>query len=504
MAANDADTRPDFAAGVSMRDVPDGGSLLGRLGDDEVLLVRTGGELFAVGPRCTHYKGPLAEGLVVGDTVRCPWHHACFNLRTGEPVRAPALDPIACWRVERQGDTVFIREKLSPTIPPEVRDNPESVVIIGGGAAGMAAQDMLRRKGYDGPITMISADGDVPVDRPNLSKDFLAGTAQDDWIPVWPAEHYAEQRVDLRLNTSVTSIDVDSRQVLLSDGSSHPFGALLIATGAEPVKLNVPGIDTARIHYLRTFADSRAIVSATQDAKRVAVIGASFIALEVAASLRNRNIEIEIIAPDRVPLERVMGAEIGRVIQKIHESHGVQFHLGETVNRIDGRVLTLSSGARVDADLIIAGIGVRPATAIAEQAGLAIDRGVAVNEFLETSVPGIYAAGDIARWPHAQTGDRIRVEHWVHAERQGQTAARNILGHRERFACVPFFWSQHYDVTINYVGHAEGWDRVDIDGNLDDHDARVSYLRGDTVLAVATIGRDLDSLKAEVNLERSA
>jgi NADPH-dependent 2,4-dienoyl-CoA reductase/sulfur reductase-like enzyme len=368
----------------------------------------------------------------------------------------------------------------------------------------MAAQDMLRRKGYDGPIAMISADGDVPVDRPNLSKDFLAGTAQDDWIPVWPAEHYAEQHVDLMLNTSVTSIDVDRRQVLLSDGSSRAFGALLIATGAEPVHLNVPGTDTARIHYLRTFADSRAIVAATQDAKRVAVIGASFIALEVAASLRNRNVEIDVIAPDRVPLERVMGAEIGRVIQKIHESHGVTFHLGETVNRIDGRVLTLSSGARVDADMIVAGIGVRPATALAEQAGLAIDRGVAVNEFLETSVPGIYAAGDIARWPDVHTGDKIRVEHWVHAERQGQTAARNMLGHRERFACVPFFWSQHYDVTINYVGHAEGWDRVDIDGNLDDHEARVSYLRGDKVLAVATIGRDLDSLKAEVNLERSA
>jgi apoptosis-inducing factor 3 len=498
---------PDLSAGVAMRDVPEGGSLLGRVGDDEVLLVRTGGELFAVGAHCTHYRGPLAEGLVVGDTVRCPWHHSCFNLRTGEAVRAPAFDPIACWRVEQRDGNVFVREKLTqkPT-PAQLRSEPVSIVIVGGGGAAGAAADMLRREGYEGPIAMISADDTPPVDRPNLSKDYLAGTAQEDWIPIWPLEHYAEQRIDLMLNTRVASLDAQRCEVRLADGSSRKFGALLLATGAEPVRLNVPGADNhPHLHYLRTFDDSKAIVAAAtaNNAKRAMVIGASFIGLEVAASLRNRNIEIDVVAPDSVPLEKVMGKDVGREIQRIHESHGVTFHLGDTVAKIDGRTVTLASGHTLDADFIVAGIGVRPRIALAEQAGLTIDRGIVVNEYLETSASGIYAAGDIARWPDPHTGDRIRVEHWVLAERQGQTAARNILGARERFEAVPFFWSQHYDVTINYTGHAERWETIRIDGSLESHDCSITFLRAGRTLAVATIGRDKANLQAEVDLERS-
>jgi NADPH-dependent 2,4-dienoyl-CoA reductase/sulfur reductase-like enzyme/nitrite reductase/ring-hydroxylating ferredoxin subunit len=497
---------PDLSAGVSLGDVPEGSSLLGHVGEDEVLIVRSGGELFAVGARCTHYRGQLAEGLVVGDTVRCPLHHSCFNLRTGEAVRAPAFDPIACWRVDQREGKVYVREKLEAAKPRTRKQaGPESIVIIGGGGAAASAADMLRREGYDGPIAMISADEEVPVDRPNLSKDYLAGTAQDDWIPIWPREHYAEQRIDLILNTRATAIDVKARQVHLADGSSRPFGALLLATGAEPVRLNIPGADNPHLHYLRTFADSRAIVAAATNvnAKRAVVIGGSFIGLEVAASLRERNVAVDVVAPDHVPLERVMGPEIGRAIQKIHESHGVTFHLGETVARIDEGKVTLKGGATLDADLIVAGIGVRPRISLAEEAGLAIDRGIAVNEFLETSVPGISAAGDIARWPDPHTGDRIRVEHWVLAERQGQTAARNILGARERFDAVPFFWSQHYDVTIRYTGHAEKWETVRIDGSIDALDCTVSFLRAGRPLAVAAIGRDRASLQAEVDLERS-
>jgi NADPH-dependent 2,4-dienoyl-CoA reductase/sulfur reductase-like enzyme len=455
---------------------------------------------------CTHYRGPLVKGLLVGDTVRCPLHHACFSLRTGEALRAPALDPLVCWRVDREGDRIVVREKADaapPTAAPSSAQVPSSIVIIGGGAAGAAAAEMLRRHGYDGPVTMISADGDLPVDRPNLSKDYLAGEAQDDWIPLWPESFYAEQRIELLLNKRVSSIDTARRVVQLDDGFERSYGALLLATGADPVRVEIPGAARDQVLLLRSFADSRAIVERTAAARRVVVVGASFIGLEVAASLRNRNIAVDVVAPDSTPLERVLGAEVGRYVRTLHEAKGVVFHLGQTVARVDGNKVTLSGGDVIECDFIVMGVGVRPVTALAEQAGLKLDRGIEVNEYLETSAPGVFAAGDVARWPDPHTGERIRVEHWVVAQRQGQVAARNMLGARERFDAVPFFWSRHYNKAIKYVGHAEKWDDVHIDGSLDDGHCTIEYRRGGTTLAVATIGRDRENLEAEVRMERS-
>ena len=493
----------DLTAGVKVSAIPDEGTLAGHVGEDEVVLVRRGERLFAIGAHCTHYRGALADGLVVDDTIRCPLHHACFDLASGEALRAPALDPIACWKVERRGDSVFVNEKLpAQAAPAASASHPSSVVIIGGGAAGLAAADMLRRDGYGGSIAMISADADTPVDRPNLSKDYLAGEAQDDWMPLWPAVLFKERKIDLLLGTRVASIDPAARTVVMENGSRREYGALLIATGAGPIQLPMPGADTNRIHYLRTFADSRAILERSKTASCAVVIGASFIGLEVAASLRTRGLDVHVVAPEQRPLERVMGAEIGRFIQSLHESHGVLFHLGDTVASMSGRTVTLKSGATIDdADLVVMGVGVRPSIAFAEKAGLAMDRGITVDAYLETSEPGIYAAGDVARWPDPHTGDRIRVEHWVVAERQGQTAARNILGRRERFDAVPFFWSQHYDITIRYVGHAEKWDAIRVEGSLDARDATVRFVRAGRTLAVATVGRDRACLQAEVDLE---
>jgi apoptosis-inducing factor 3 len=496
----------DLSKGVAASTLTDGGMILGRVGDQEVVLARSGTELFAIRAHCSHYRGPLVKGLVVGDTVRCPWHHACFSLRTGEALRAPALDPIPCWRVEREGDRIFVREKL-PEAPPaapsvSARQWPSSIVIVGGGAAGVAAAEMLRRQGYDNPLTLISAAADPPVDRPNLSKDFLAGEAQDDWIPLWPNDFYVEKRIELVLGRRVVSIDPAQRTVHLDDGSDRPYGSLLLATGADPVRLTISGATDGQVHYLRSFADSRILVERAATARKVVVIGASFIGLEVAASLRARGLSVDVVAPDSTPLERVMGVEVGRFVRSLHEAQGVRFHLGQTVARVDGRDVTLSGGGRLDCDFLVAGVGVKPMSAIAEQAGLAMDRGIAVNEYLETSAPGIFAAGDVARWPDPHTGERIRVEHWVVAERQGQVAARNLLGGRERFDAVPFFWSQHYDVRINYIGHAERWDEVFIDGSLEALDCSVEYRRGGRTLAIATIGRDRQNLEAEARMER--
>lgn len=495
---------PDLAQGVAFAQLADGAMLRGHVGDEAVLLARRGQELFAIGATCTHYSGPLAEGLLVGDTVRCPWHHACFSLRTGEALRAPALDPVPCWRVERQGDRIFVRGKAAAAPKPAPLPKagmPGSIVIIGGGAAGNSAAETLRREGYVGGITMLSADSSVPCDRPNLSKDYLAGTASEEWIPLRSPEFYREHAIELRLGARVTTVDTVLHEVQLEGGSRQPYDALLIATGAEPVRLDVPGAELPHVHYLRSLADSRAIIKAAETARHAVVIGASFIGLEVAASLRARNLAVHVVAPESIPMERILGREIGGFVRAIHEEHGVQFHLGTTVTSIGEGNVTLKTGETLAADLVVVGIGVRPALDLAEQAGLAIDRGVAVDEYLATSAAGIFAAGDLARWPDPHTGEKIRVEHWVVAERQGQTAARNMLGRREPFDAVPFFWSMHYDVSILYVGHAEKWDEIEIDGRIEARDCRVTYRRAGRTLAVATIGRDAESLRAEVELE---
>jgi apoptosis-inducing factor 3 len=495
--------KPDFTAGVLFSRVPDAGMLLGTVGGEEVILTRRGEELFAVGAYCTHYHGSLAQGLIVGDTVRCPLHHACFSLRTGEALRAPAFDPIACWRVERVGANVFVREKCHSAATPlrTPLRAPRSVVIVGGGAAGFSAAEFLRRNGFQGALTLISADDSPPCDRPNLSKDFLQGTAPPEWIPLRPPEFYADHNISLMLKSRVSAVDTARRFVRLDGGGQIEFDALLLATGAEPVRLNIPGAADSQVCYLRTFADSQVILAKAARARRVVIVGASFIGLEVAASLRSRNIEVHVVGPEKVPMARVLGEPAGRYIQALHEAHGVRFHMGCSVSRMNGNQVALSDGAAVDADFVVVGVGVRPAVSLAEQSGLAMDRGVAVNEYLETSAPGVFAAGDIARWPDPHSEERIRVEHWVVAERQGQTAARNILGFGEKFDAVPFFWSQHYDLTINYVGHAEQWEVAQLEGSFEARDFCISYKRGDRVLAIATAGRDGQSLLGEAAME---
>jgi len=510
---------PDLTQGVELTAIPDGTMLLGHAQGEPVLLARRGDEVFAIGAICTHYGAPLEQGLLVGDTIRCPWHHACFSLRTGEALRAPARDPVSRWRVEAVRDAarqftsvdapvgaVFVREKMECWEPqPQAlsAEQPKSVVIVGGGAAGNAAAEVLRHEGYSGRLTMLSADDTLPCDRPNLSKGYLAGAASDESNLLRPREFYKKNDIDLRLGARVVAIDAASWHVQLANGSRHDYDALLLATGAEPVRLDIPGADLPHVHYLRTLADSRALVAKAPAVKHAVVIGASFIGLEVAASLRARNIGVHVVGIETILMEKILGPEVGGFIRRLHEKHGVAFHLGTTAISIGEGNVKLKNGESLEADLVVVGIGVRPAMSLAEQAGLAIDRGVTVNEYLETSIPRIFAAGDIVRWPDRLTGERIRVEHFVVAERQGQTAARNILGRREIFDAVPFFWTEQYDLGIAYVGHAEGWDKAGIDGQLEERNCAITYRRDGRKLAVAMIHRDIDGLRAEVEFERA-
>jgi apoptosis-inducing factor 3 len=500
---------PDFrVTGHPAAELADGAMVLGHADGEPVIVARRGAELFAVSATCSHYSGPLGEGLIVDDTVRCPWHHACFSLRTGEALRAPALNPIACWDTVQRGSRVFVtgkraeRDPLAPAGAGKVRTKvPRSVVIIGAGAAGSAAAEMLRREGYDASLIVVDAEPDSPYDRPNLSKDFLAGTAQEEWIPLRPTGFYEQHGVQI-VRARATAIDSAQSRVTLADGKALPYDALLLATGAEPNRLEIPGADLPFVHVLRSLADSKAIIDAASRARTAVVIGGSFIGLEVAASLRQRKLSVDVVALESVPLERVLDKALGAAVQRMHEARGVRFHLRATASQIDARGVHLADGTVLPADLVVVGVGVRPRIELARQAGLGLDRGVVVNQYLETSVPHIFAAGDIARWPDPHSGARIRVEHWVVAQRQGQTAARNILGAREPFDAVPYFWSHHYEAAIRYSGHAEGWQVVAVTGEPTAANASVAYRSESKTIAVASIGQDRVNLEAEAALER--
>ena len=496
---------PDFARGVKLADIAEGASLSGRVGDEPVLLSKIDGSLFAVSATCTHYGGDLAKGLTRGASVRCPLHHACFSLRTGEVLRGPALDPVARWTVEVEDDRAFVREKLdTPSREERLKTDVEKVLIVGGGAAGLACANRLRKLGYEGAITILSADRDAPYDRPNLSKDYLAGTAPEEWIPLRSQDWYRENRIDLRLGVEVASIDPDTRTVDCSTGEHFAYDRLLLATGSEPNKLSSPGFERDNVFTLRSLADARALAGHARSGARAAVIGSSFIGLEAAAALRHRKVEVEVISPEKIPFERVLGPELGAMFKALHEENGVRFHLGRVAATFDGKLLRLSDGEEISADLVLVGIGVKPRIGLAEAAGLTIADGVAVDACLRTSAPDIYAAGDIAAYPDPLTGERVRIEHWVVALRQGEVAAENMLGAETRFDSPPFFWTEQYGLALRYVGHAPSAEDIRVDGNLVSRDATVRYYQEGQQRAAASINRDRENLDDEVRLEQQA
>jgi NADPH-dependent 2,4-dienoyl-CoA reductase/sulfur reductase-like enzyme/nitrite reductase/ring-hydroxylating ferredoxin subunit len=492
-------TGPDLKEGIPFDDLADGAMLGGHADGEAVLLVRRGNEIYAIGATCTHYSAPLAEGLVVGNTVRCPWHHACFDLRTGEAVRAPALSSVAVWDVERRGKKVFVTAKRTAPAPRPLPPPPESIGIVGAGAAGAAACEMLRKSGFTGAITVIGAEETLPVDRPNLSKDYLAGNAPEEWMQLRTPEFYSEQNIEVITGRRALQLDASTKTLTLDNGVRRSFDAILLATGADPIRLTPPGAE--RVHVLRTLKDSRAIIAEAEKGKKALVLGASFIGLEVAASLRARECDVTVVAPEEVPLAKPMGAELGAFIRKLHEEHGVHFRLGTTASKFESNRVILAGGEAVAADFVVAGVGVRPNTMLAQLARLRVENGVVVDERFQTSAPGIYAAGDIAVYTDHYSGRPMRVEHWAVAQQQGQTAARNMLGIDAQYVVPPFFWSAHYDVTIAMVGDSHGFTRAEVHGSLEERRALVAYYLGDDPIAVATIGLDREALMVEAAME---
>jgi apoptosis-inducing factor 3 len=496
----DLPTGPDLREGIDVSELADGGRIAGHVDDEAVVLARNGEAFFAFSAFCTHYHGPLAEGLIVGETIHCPWHHACFSMRTGVAHCAPAIRPLRVYETSRVGEFVRVGAEITPAAA-QAAPGEEHIVIIGGGAAGAFAATELRRVGFGGRVTLLSRDERLPYDRPNLSKDYLAGKAPEEWMPLREQADYAAERIDLRLSTIVEEIDSAQRTLHLTGGEVLSFDRLIIATGASPRHLEIPIDAVTRVHYLRTWSDSNEIRAAAENARRVVIIGASFIGLEAAASLRERGLEVTVIGVEERPLEKVLGREIGDFIRRTHEQHGVRFRLGRKPVEIRAKAVVLDDGTAEACDFVIAGIGVAPELELARRAGLTIDHGIVVDKFLQTSAPHVFAAGDVARYPHAPTGALIRVEHWVAAGRQGQAAARNAFGPQEPFTAVPFFWSQHYDLVFAYVGHAERVDEVEMFGSLDEHNAAAVFRENGRISAVVTLFRDDVSLAVEAAMQ---
>ncbi len=495
---------PDFIQGIALDAIPDGGWLAGKIGDRKALLVRRGDIVHATGGTCSHLGAPLAEGLVTADEIRCPWHHACFDIATGRALKAPAFDPLPTWPVAIEGGRVRVttREPRTPA-PDNAVAATGSFVVIGGGAAGYAAALALKTAAPDAACTLVSDDDHAPYDRTLLTKDYLDGKFGDDHLPI-SHQDLTSIGVDLRLSSTVTRIDREARTVVLGSGDVIAYGKLLLAMGARPKRPALPGIDKDHVTTLRSLADCRRILARIGSARQVVVLGSSFIGLETAASLVSRDIAVTVISPEHDPLTKTFGPDLASAVLEIHRRKGTTLLLGRQVSAIEDREVLLDDGTRLAADLVIIGTGVEPRTTLAEEVGLDIDDGVTVDRFLRTNDPDIYAAGDIACWPDPHSGESIRVEHWVVAQRHGQVAAANMLGQSVPFVDLPFFWTKHFDLSIRYLGHAGEDATIAVDGDPAARDATVLFRKAGRIRAAATIGRDLEALELERDLEQGS
>jgi len=382
--------------------------------------------------------------------------------------------------------------------------NRPTFVIVGASLAGTNAAAQLRKDGFDGRIVLVGEERDRPYERPPLSKDYLRGETERAKLDVHGPDFYAENAIELRLSARAVALEPAGREVVLEDGERLRYERLLLATGASPRRLEVPGAGLAGVHYLRTVGDADAIRAALATAHRVVVVGGGWIGAEVAASARQLGLPTAIVADTSVPLERVLGPEVGAIYRDLHLEHGVELVMGQRAVAFHGRTaveaVETGDGRRIEGDLVVVGIGAIARAELAASAGLEVGDGVLVDEHLESSVPGIFAAGDVAAAWHPLLGARIRVEHWDNARRQGRAAARNMLGLAEPYVRVPYFYSDQYDLSMEYAGHAPAWDRVVFRGEPARREFLAFWLRDGRVVAgmSANIGRMSGAISALV------
>src|SRR5215216_662475 len=478
--------------------------------ETRLLLARVGDKFYAVSATCPHYGAPVAEGALCGTRIVCPWHHAVFNVINGNLEEPPALDSLTSYEVRVEGERIFVSlpEKVEDRRTPAMAKQDPIVdsrqfVIIGAGAAGYAASQALREEGFRGNVVMITREDRAPYDRPNLSKDYLQGHAEPEWMPLRGDEFFKEHDIQLILNREVTRVDARGKTITFEGGETMDYDALLVATGGAPVRLNIPGADLKNVSALRSFADADAIIETAARSRRAVVVGASFIGMEAAYSLRERGLEVTVIAPSREPFETTLGAEVGALFRRVHESHGIRFKLGSIVYRFEGNhnveAVTLDSGERIETDMVVVGVGVRPVTQFIDGVELDHAGAIIVDSRLRAG-DGIYAAGDIAAFIDSRTGERIRIEHWRTAQQQGRTAARNMIGRDVEFDAVPFFWTQQFDAGLIYVGHGKSWDEIIYRGDVLSREFLAFYVKNDRILAVAGMNRDREMAEIEESI----
>ena len=476
----------------------------------QILLSKIDDCFYATGAFCTHYGAPLAKGTICGEKIICPWHNACFNAIAGQQLEPPGLDSLSTFATRVKGEEVLVKlpqeisQQRTLEMANHIADSDErTFVILGAGAAGMHAVEALRQQGFQGRVIMISGANKLPYDRTKLSKGSLQGNADLDSLVFRDAEFYNRHDIELRLGSTVTKVDALDKSLTFEDGSLLNYDALLLATGGKARKLDVPGSDLANIFTVRNPEDTAAILEAISGAKKAVVVGSSFIGMEAAASLIQQGLDVTVVSPDRVPFKKILGTEVGQMFQQVHAQQGVNFVFETKASKFTGdrhvEQVILDNGTELKADLVIVGIGVELNTSYLKDIKLHdSDQSIPVNQYLQTEIADIYAAGDLARFPYAPMGESTRIEHWRLAAQQGRIAAKNMLYQYQSESksaiavdtIVPFFWSGQYNLKLRYVGHAEQWDEIAIDGNLDEPKFLAFYLRNDRVMAVAGINRD--------------
>lgn len=470
------------------------------VGETRVLLARINGAFHAVGATCTHYGAPLAEGALCGSRLICPWHHASFDVTTGDLLEPPALDALPRYEVKIEGERVIvllpdeIEDRRAPRMARhDAQQDERTFVILGGGAAGYMAAQTLREDGFKGRVVMITREDRPPYDRPNVSKDYLQGTAEPEWMPLRSDEFFAENGIEVMRGREVARVEAAARAITFTDGGTLGYDALLVATGGVPRQLPFQTGELRNIFLLRSQADADAIIEAAAPGARAVVIGASFIGMEAASSLTVRGCAVTIVAPEAVPFNRILGDEIGALLQRVHETNGVRFRLGASVSGFAGagsvEAVILDGGERLEADLVVIGVGVRPATEFLDGVSLGEDGGIIVDEHMRAA-DALYAAGDVAAFPSPLSGERERIEHWRTALQQGRVAAHNMAGKNVAYDGVPFFWTRQFDAGLNYVGHARSWSEIILEGDVAAQDFLAFYVKDGRVLAVAGMNRD--------------